>query len=436
MSIWNKVFIWLIFLASIGFFILGSRALMTHKYWREKAHQMERELAHERDVELVLKEGFDSPEVLAREQQLEKVGGDAAEGLKGAKQEMEAMRESATMGLRRVEVALHKELVDRGRVWRDCRPDPGAETAKTGALAVRIGSPAPHQIADKTVLWAFDQLRVDQGGRYLGQFTVEAVNDTGVSLKPTTRMDATALAKLNQSANRNGATWSLYEVMPRDNHRALAELADDELKALLPEESVDEYISDGQLTTLEDVKQRGLAGKVFQVDETGQIVKTNGLETEVQAENVEGKYVRQLRDYEELFRQYHIRLTEGIDRKNTLVRNVYYIDPERLPPGVDPAELQPPAVAALPDAKRQLQYRQEEHDRLTEVERPKYFAQRDAVAAHLQRVQDKLAAIQTALDETLQTAQQMAGEIARVQREATRIIDARTQAMAQAPAGN
>jgi len=436
MSIWNKVFIGLIFLASIGFFILGARALMTHKYWREQALQLERELAQERDVELVLKEGFDSPEVIAREQELDKIGGDAAEGLKRAKEEMEGMREEAKMGLRRVNVALHEELVDRGRVWRDCPPDPAPETAKTGQLKVKVKFPSPHQIADKTVLWAFDQLPVDQGGRYLGQFTVDGVDNEGVVLKPTTRMDAAALAKLNQSATRNGAAWSLYEVMPRDNHRSLAGLSDDELKAKLPEETVDEYVSDGQSTTLEDVKQRGLAGKVFQVDESGQIVKTNGLETEVRAENVEGKYVRQLRDYEELFRQYHLRLTEGVDRRNTLVRNVLYIDPDRLPPGINPAGLKPPTVAALPDAKLQLQYRQEERDRLAEVERPKCFGQRDAVAAHLKAVQGKLAAIQAALAETIKTAQGMAGEIARIQREATRIIDERTQAMAQAPVGN
>jgi len=436
MSIWNKVFIGLIFLASIGFFILGARALKTHQYWREQALQLEQELAQERDVELVLKEGFDSPEVIAREQELDKIGGDAAEGLKRAKEEMEGMREEAKMGLRRVNVALHEELVDRGRVWRDCRPQPAPETARTGQLKVLVEFPSPHQIADKTVLWAFDQLPVDQGGRYLGQFTVDGVDNTGVVLKPTTRVDAAVLAKLNQSAARNGAAWSLYEVMPRDNHRSLAGLSDDELKAELPEETVDEYVSDGQSTTLEDVKQRGLAGKVFQVDESGQIVKTNGLETEVRAENVEGKYVRQLRDYEGLFRQYHLRLTEGVDRRSTLVRNVLYIDPDRLPPGIDPAGLQPPSVAALPDAKLQLQYRQEERDRLAEVERPKCFGQRDAVAAHLKAVQGKLAAIQAALAETIKTVQGMAGEIARIQREATRIIDERTQAMARAPVGN
>ena len=45
MSIWNKVLIGLILLASIGFFILGARALKTHQYWREQALQLEQELA-------------------------------------------------------------------------------------------------------------------------------------------------------------------------------------------------------------------------------------------------------------------------------------------------------------------------------------------------------------------------------------------------------
>ena len=70
------------------------------------------------------------------------------------------------------------------------------------------------------------------------------------------------------------------------------------------------------------------------------------------------------------------------------------------------------------------------------VEKPKYSGQRDAVLAHRDAVQGKLAAIQAAVAETIKTAQAMAGEIARIQREATRIIDERSQAMAQASTGN
>jgi hypothetical protein len=416
MSIWNKVLIGLILLASIGFFILGARALKTHQYWQSEAERLEQELAWQRDRELVLMEGLSAPEVTAREERLEEIGGDTATGFEQGKQELEELGGQARMGLRQVQLALDEQLVDRGRVWRGCRPQPSPETAQTGQIKVIVELPRPHRITPNTVLWGFDELPLHQGGRYLGQFTVEGVDQTEVQLKPTVRMTGPALARLNQSAQRNGASWSLYEIMPRDNHTSLAALSEAELKAMLPEETVDEYVSDGQLTTLGDVKQRGLAGDVVQVDASGEVVKRNGLEVEVQAENVEGMYVRQLRDYEELFRHAHIRLTEGTDRVNALTRNNNYID------------------ASLQDARRQVQYRQEERDRLAEVELPQNVRQRDEVAAHLKAVQSEFAEIQKALAEAMKRAAGMVSEIARIQREATQIIDERTRAMAQAGA--
>jgi hypothetical protein len=419
MTIWNKVFIGLILLASIASFVLGARALKTHQYWREQVRELEQELAWQRDVELVLTEGLESPEVAARAQLLEKLGGEAGQGLQQAQQDLGSMREEARMGLRRVSVELAAELVDRGRVWRETRPQPAPNTAQTGQVTVNVEFPSPHQIKPSTVLYVFDQRAVDQGGRYLGQFTVEGTEGPQVALKPTLRMGPPALTRLTQSAGRNGAAWSLYERMPADNHEAFAALSEVELKTLLPEETVDEYVSDGQMTTPQDVNQRGLLGNVYQVDETGEVVKDEaGLEKVVQAENVEGKYVRQLRDYEEAFRRMHVRLTNGINRIETFERNNEYLQ------------------FALNDAQQMYQYRLRERDNLDEVEKPKFVAQRDTVKAHLEALESRVNAFQAALSEGIQSAQNMAGEIARIQREATRIIDERTGAMARASSGN
>jgi len=377
MSIWNKVLVGLILLTSVAFFCLGARALKTHQYWRTQVAQHEEELATALDEQAGLVDE-----------------------------------------IRQLSVDLHEQLVDRGRVWYGCRPQPGPDAAQTGEVVVKVEFPDPHQIAPQTVLSVFDELPVENGGRYLGQFVVVGLADNiDVQLKPSTKMTDAERTRLDQSAKRDGATWSLYEVMPTDNHDALAGLDQEQLKALLPKASVEEYVTDGKLTTLEDVKQRGLRGKVFKVDQTGQIVKKDGLEQEVQAENEKGKYVRQLRDYGVLFRVYELQRTEAIDREKSLTRNVDYI------------------TRAHDEAKLQLQYRQKERDQLV-IDRDKYFGERDLASAHLKAVQGKLAAIRTAVLETIKTNQAMAGEIARIQREATRIIDEQTRRMARASAGN
>jgi len=385
MSIWNKVLTGLILLASVGFFILGARALKTHEYWRKQAKQLEQELATEIETHADLSEQ-----------------------------------------VRQVGLALHEQLVDRGRTWRECRVQPNPQMGQTGEAVVTIEYPVPHQIAPKSVLWIFDDLPVENGGRYLGQFEVVGVggqDNMVVNLKPSTKMTQPELARLVQSASRASPTWTLYEIMPIDNHASLAGLDLEALKAVLPAESAEEYLTEGQLTTLEAVKQRGLRGKVFKVDANGEIVKRTdlkeiqlkGLEVEVEAENEQGKYVRQLRDYEELFRKSALERTEGIDRERSLTRNNDYV------------------AQTYQDATLQHQYRQKERDQLV-ADRAKFFGQRDTVAAHLEAVKGKLAAIRAAVADTIKSNRAMAGEIARIQQEATRLIDEQTRRMAQAGA--
>lgn len=385
MSTWNKVLLGLIFVASIAFFILGARALKTHQYWRTQVVQLEEALASEQET-------YDD----LREQ------------------------------VRQLRTELYEQLVDRGRVWYGCRPQPGPDTQKTGAVVVAVEFPDPHQITPNSVLWVFDELPIDNGGKYLGQFAVLGVGGQGnteVQLQPSMRMTQPELDRVAQSAGRNGAAWALYEIMPIDNHHSLslAELSEDELKAILsqvPPEILDEYLSDGQMMTLEEMKQRGLAGTVYRIDANEEIVRSDGVPQEVEAENEKGKYVRQLRDYEESFRQHGLERTAWRDKFDTTTRNVNYIK------------------AAHADATRQQQYRQRERDRLKDTELPKAVRDRDLVAAHLDVVKGKLAALQAAIRETINKNQALAGEIARIQREATRIINERTRAMAQAGAGN
>ena len=458
MSIWNKILIVLILLASLGLFYLSARALKTHQYWREQARDRQQELGWELDAQLVWTEGPDSAAVKAREEELQKLGPEAGQGMQQAKQQFEEqakqlltnmgsdaglMERDVRLGRRQAEVALHEQLLQRGRVWIGCMP----QQVQAGLVSVVIPIPG-HQIEAQTVLWVFDKPDVQRRGSYLGQFTVTAVggqDNRMLQLQPGVRMTAPQFKRLQQSAARGSPDWVLYEVMPTDSHEALAGLDEERLKQMLPQGTVQEYIMDGQITTAEEVKTLGLQGKVLAVDDdgnviyvdqnTGKVVRVESggeagearivdekgqevADAQIAAKELQtgqGKYFRQLRDYDELFRYYHLQLARVDDQRDVTARHKAYID------------------AALKDAQAQVQYRQKERDQLV-LDIKVGLRQRDAASAHLEAVRERLGAIQQAILRTIQANQAMAAEIARIQQEATRVIDERIRRMARAGA--
>ena len=136
MSIWNKVLIGLIIVASLGFFYMALRTLKTHQHWRENAQR------HEKKIEQFQKDS---------RQLIEGTG----EG------------EGYQPGIDYLRLELNKLLVDRGRVWTGCKPQAGQQTQQTGLVSVATD---PRGIAPKTVLYVFEGTDVRQGGRYLGEF--------------------------------------------------------------------------------------------------------------------------------------------------------------------------------------------------------------------------------------------------------------------------
>lgn len=384
MSTANKVFLGLILVASLGLFVLTARALKTHQYWREQANQNEQELRAEVEAE-----------------------------------------PAAQDEVRELGVQLHEQLVDRGRVWFGCRPQ--QVNPQTG-ISVIVDSPDPHGIeVNKAVLWLFDETDVRGGGQYMGQFKATAVggqDNREIILQPSVKFTQLEWQRLQQSLT-SGASWRLYELMPVDEHDIFVEMAEQEKRDMLPDQSEEEYVLDNQLASLGDVRQRGLAGKVFSVNEKGEpirvdendtVVEKGGLELEVRPENEDevGKYVRQLRDYEVIFRAGRRQRAELVDKRETTLRNKAYID------------------QAHANARQKWQYRQNERDK-AEEDLAEYSNQRDLTKAHMEAVQQKLAQMQAAIDGIIKGNQAKAGEIARIQLEASQRINER---VAQSGAGS
>ncbi|MBN2024119.1 MAG: hypothetical protein JW809_15150 [Pirellulales bacterium] len=232
MSIWNKVLVGLIILASFGFVYLAMVTLKTHQYWRGTAQKFEDAIATTTD----------------QADQLEESG--LPDGLGG---------------LRKLQVDLHKFLNERGRVWYGCVPrnmDP-----RTGNIVVTLspppvqpqpeeagaepGGPKPQRVIpdEGTVLYVFDadkppanvQNRADLGV-FLGEFVVIRVAGDAVEIQPSMAMTP---AQMKQLVGNRGP-WTLRERLPNDTRDMFAGVDRETLTRLLPPTVVDEYVNAGK----------------------------------------------------------------------------------------------------------------------------------------------------------------------------------------------
>ncbi len=366
MSIWNKILLGFIFLGSVAFFYMAARTLKTRQVWMSAQQGFEAALAAEKQLEEELRNGV-------------VVDGEVTE-----------------MGIRQVRHELHKLMLDRGRIWTGVMPVPGQVDAQTGAAVVAVGTPDPHQIREKMILFVFEEEESRNGGQYLGEFKVDSLDEAQkqVMLKPTfnltraldgQRLDEARLARLAASQG----PWTLYERMPPDNHEIFAELSDEELAEFAPPdrpELMAEYLKHGKPAEDGD------------------------------PEDAEGNFVRELVDYELLFRFIEVERSELVDLIQADQRDRDSIND------------------TLADAKLETEHHKKLQGVLT-TEKDQFVRERDAAIAHLQEVDTRLADTQGKVQSAISSIQSWAAEIARIQLEATRRINAQTRALMQAGAG-
>jgi hypothetical protein len=268
MSIWNKVLVGLICVASLAFFYMAARTMKMHQYWRDLAAK------HERRIEQVQK---DNDSLL--------------EGVIAGK-------EVTKPGIRQVRAELNKLLQDRRRAWFKCDPKVKVNREDgTATVIVAIEQPNPHGIAEGTILCGFEEAEVQQKGRYLGEFTVTTADEKQkqITLVPAAQLNPREIERLS-TAKR---PWELYEVMPCDNHNVFAAMSDEDKKAILPTASLPEYLKDGKPASKDDPES-------CVVDNT---------------------YVRPLRDYQILFRALRaqsvvqVHRLDATSRDNKLVKD-------------------------------------------------------------------------------------------------------------------
>jgi hypothetical protein len=344
MSIWNKILVGVICFVCLGYFYMAARTLKTHKYWRELAQKFERRIA---DVQ----------------QQNDRL----TESEPG-------QVEFAQMGIRQRRIELNKLLLDRGRVW--FKADPKVRVSQEDgsvAVTVTIDNPDPSGIAENTILYAFEEADVQNKGHYLGEFKVTKTDpkQKTVVLVPTQLLGPRQLAQLTKAQR----PWELHEIMPRDSHDIFASVSDQQKSAMLPKESLPEYLGENQ-----------------------------------------GKSERSLRDYQVLFNYQNLHRVLKTDQIDLTTRD----------------------LALVQDALAQAQQQEEAAKQdvaLAKEEVKKFARQRDAVAAYLAKVRADVEAAQAALKQLIENNKAMAGQIAKLQLDAWQQIDQRSRAMARSGTG-
>ena len=181
--------------SSMGFFYLAARVLKTHQAWGVAVRNLEGQLRTANEETHRLREGDPT---------------------------------SSEIGVREARARLGRLIVTRGRVWYGVTVD---KRDPQGGATVSVPAPAPHLIVPKLVVFVFEPGNADNPGRYVGEFHVTDVKDKTLELAPALTLTDDERQLLAQS---NGP-WNLYGMMPLDDPRVYAALADAE-KQKLPAE--------------------------------------------------------------------------------------------------------------------------------------------------------------------------------------------------------
>ncbi len=358
----------LIFLSAVGFFVLASETLRINAVLRKQVNALDTQLAQVKANTEALDRGTKNSQVINQLLGLEVHIPEEAESIPS---------------LNDLDHRLHLATRLRGRVWRKVAPagfDP-----QTGTVTVTIESPQPSGIEADKILFLFEDgppAHPDptQGPQYLGEFRVKEAAAQQATLVTVNELDDYEKQRLAKSPGN----WALYETMPIDQLEIFAGLNEEQLRKLLPEASVEEYIRQGTPVGPDDDEWH-TAG----FDEEG---------NPVGPENID-KAAKKL--YQRRVRDYAIDFAELNRRRVVLLASIAAVmqDNERL-------------KAALASAEKLEAFRVEEQRKL-KIDLAGVTKERQIIEQHLATVQQQLANARKLLGQAIAENRRLADDLAR-----------------------
>jgi hypothetical protein len=379
---WGHVIVVLgIFLSTLGFFLLAAETLRIYAVLRSQVNQLEVDLENVQARNEALRRGTEDANLLAQMRNEEPpvlVDEDA-----------ESMPSLAQLDH---ELLLATRI--RGRVWRNVAP--AGLDQQTGTVRVALKSPASGLTSEK-VVYVFEQGPTQapaadgtpRGAQYLGEFRITQVEGQQAALAPAGPMDAWEVQRLASSRG----PWVIYETMPVDRHEVFAAMSEEELKKLLPPQSLEDYLRHGQ-----EAKQDDPVDRKIGLDADGNRLPPDQLDA---ASKV--VYQRRLRDYATEF--------DEMVRRRVVMQADYVAtqqDIERLTQTIDSAKK---LQAFREDELRRLQ-----HD-LAGLQK-----ERAAIEQHLAQLERQVDRARELLSETMRRNRELVEQLAARQLRAGRTI--------------
>jgi len=134
-----------------------------------------------------------------------------------------------------LEVREYRYLLDHAENWRNCKPKAFENAGGTAKIVFTVETKNIGIMNAADTIYVFDTRKVDDGGGFLGRFTVTAVEDTEMSAESLDLLNDQELLHIEKSLE-DQATWSIHTKCPADRPEFFRELsAVDRSKHLSPE---------------------------------------------------------------------------------------------------------------------------------------------------------------------------------------------------------
>lgn len=393
MSLLTKILMGLVVVAVLPVMFFSAAVLRVNEKWRSSV------TAYEKAVEQQDKQNFDKLHGDAKARVDRYVPGKLINGNPGVMQ-YEVARDNLKLG--------------RGRFWY-AQPIGDSVDEAAGSFKISIldenveggGNRQPlkeHNIKDRAFLYLF-QLKhdgtPDTSDKYIGEFVVNGLTvdangvptDNNLPLKPSLPLTPDQWNMIKGNTNQ----WLVYEHMPIDDHDVFSDLTEDDIRARLPAAVVEEYLNDDKEPSDAVLASDKLKQFVIEDKDTGA-----------------KKFLRPLRDYQQIFRNLALRTAEINDRVAVLKKEKEYADRAK----VKAEEM----IAGLNARQAKLL----EEKKLLEAELT-------ATRNHSMKLDAMLAQLQQELKTRLAENKRLADEIAGVGGPKTAALEATTEAAARTP---
>jgi hypothetical protein len=393
MNVWNKILLGLIGVASLAFFYFGTRALKVHKTYRDR---------------------------------IEKVAGAGGEIEKLTGQKQTILDEISLL-----DSELDRLTAGRGRVWFQCQPIRDKIDTTNGSVSLVSKEAGPHLTPTGAQVFVFqDPLYDPQGkmvpgsGFYLGEFAVTKIDKNAWDLQPSKGMTEQWLAKqrvdrlaavLTRLQANQPATWTVYEVFPKESVFAIAAGA----AAEVPTPSAKLPQPEAQAPAWPP--PAGLGAQEL-IDHCKTVV-------DYHARKSPGSEKRA--DYEIAFNEMYRELTARADSINRAAQELKTVGEDQAEADNLEAALVREKMPLLVEVGRHPQQQDEE----MKLGRRTMVQQRQDAEDLCKRLDQQQRKLNADIDQTLKGNQALAAEIARAQLEGLRRIQEQTEKMAQVSGG-